>query len=58
MKSPKPEQDLERLKELPEERLQWVVPDRSSRSPSAPLPWRPVSEITVTFPDKGRSRLH
>jgi len=58
MKSPKPERDLERHNELPEERLQWVVPDRNSKSPSAPLPWRPVSDITVTFPDKGRSRLH
>ncbi len=58
MKSPKPEQDLERLKELPEERLQWVVPDGAPKSPSSPLPWRPVSDITVTFPEKRRSRLH
>ncbi len=58
MKSPKPEKDLEYLKELPEERLQWVVPDRTPKTPSAPPPWRPISDITVTFPEKRRSRLH
>jgi hypothetical protein len=58
MKSPKPEQDREYLKELPEERLQWVVPDRTPKAPTSPLPWRPTSDITVTFPERKRSRLH
>ena len=58
MKSPKPEQDLEYLKDLPEERLQWVVPDRSPKAPTPPPCWQPTSDITVTFPEKRRSRLH
>jgi hypothetical protein len=58
MSSRKPEQKIEYPTELPEERLQWVVPDRTPRSPSPPAPWRPTSDITVTFPERQRSRLH
>lgn len=58
MNSRKPKQNVEYPTELPEERLQWVVPDRTPKSPAPTAPWRPTSDITVTFPEKRRSRLH
>jgi hypothetical protein len=57
MTSRKPEQHPEIPAELPQERLQWVVPDRSQKTPSLPR-WRPTSDIRVEFPKKVPPRLH
>ena len=58
MNSRKPKQSPEYSPALPEERLQWVVPDRSSKSPRSPR-WQPVSDIAIKIiPERDRSRLH
>jgi len=57
MNSRKPKDNVEYPVELPEPRLQVVVPDRSRKSPSLPS-WKPISEIAIELPKNIRSRLH
>lgn len=57
MNSRKPKQNVEIPAELPQERLQPVVPERSLRRPNPPR-WQPISDIRVEFPKNVPSRLH
>lgn len=57
MNSRKPKDNVEYPVELPEPRLQVVVPDPSPNAPSLPR-WKPVSDITIELPKNIRSRLH
>ncbi len=57
MNSRKPKHNNEHPVDLPQERLQWVVPDRKPKAPTPPG-WKPSSDITVEIRRDIRSRLH